>query len=51
MSRLTEMPVDEVVACLLEDMEMLRDGSWIPDNDSIAAHCELISELHRRLDQ
>ena len=34
--------------CLLEDMEMLRDGQWVPDDDSIDCHIDLIKELCRR---
>ena len=51
MSTLENMSTDEVVKHLLEDMEMLRRGSeWWADEDSIEAHCALISELHRRLE-
>ena len=45
---LKDMSTDNLVTCLLEDMEMLRDGSWEPDNDSIAAHCDIITELQSR---
>jgi len=34
--------------CLLEDMEMLRDKRWEPDDDSIDAHMDYIQELYRR---
>ena len=38
----------EIRKCLLEDMEMLRDGRWKPDDDSIDAHKEYVEELYRR---
>jgi len=44
----SEMTVDELAECLLQDMEMLDDNVWVPDSDSIAAHCDLIIELQRR---
>jgi hypothetical protein len=34
--------------CLLEDMEMLRDKRWEPDDDSIDAHMAYVEELYRR---
>ncbi len=33
---------------LLQDMEMLRDKQWEPDDDSIDAHMDYINELYRR---
>jgi len=38
----------EIRECLLEDMEMLRDGRWVPDDDSIDVHKEYVEELYRR---
>jgi hypothetical protein len=49
MNYVEDMKTDDIVVCLLKDMEMLRDGEWEPDNDSIEAHCELITELQRRI--
>ena len=40
---------DYIVESLLMDMEQLRTGEWVPDDDSIAAHCEYITELQRRI--
>jgi hypothetical protein len=46
---LEKLSVDEIAKSLLDDMEMLRDGSeWWSDRHSIEAHCELITELQRR---
>ena len=42
------MTTDQIAECLLEDMEQLRNEEWQPDAHTIAAHCELISELQRR---
>tara|TARA_R100001143_G_C3278153_1_gene95398 strand:+ start:123 stop:302 length:180 start_codon:yes stop_codon:yes gene_type:complete len=38
-----------IVECLREDMEMLRDGRWFPDGDSIDSHMDYIEELARRV--
>ena len=38
----------QIQNCLLQDMEMLRDGRWEPDNDSIDTHMDYIKELYRR---
>ena len=38
--------IKEVKNCLIKDMEMLRDGTWHPDNDSIESHTKLIKELY-----
>jgi hypothetical protein len=43
------MPTTQIVASLVEDMEMLRTGNWEPDDDSIDAHVDLIAELFRRV--
>ncbi len=48
MSYIDEMTVDELAECLLKDMQMLEDDEWVPDQDSIEAHCDLIEELQRR---
>ena len=32
------------------DFEMLRDGTWVPDEDSIDMSIDVIDELLRRLD-
>ena len=42
------MPTKKIKGSLLEDMEMLRDGRWVPDDDSIDCHIDLIKELFRR---
>ena len=38
----------KIKECLLIDMEMLRNDEWVPDDDSIACHTDLIEELYRR---
>ena len=45
------MPTQEIVSYLVEDMEMLRNRSWEPDDDSIDAHVDLIAELFRRANE
>ena len=45
------MPTQEIVSSLVEDMEMLRNRSWEPDDDSIDAHVDLIAELFRRANE
>ena len=42
------MTTKELRKCLIEDMEMLRDGRWEPDDDSIDAHIHLIEKLFRK---
>ena len=46
--RFQDTNIKQIRNCLLEDMEMLRDGPWIPDDDSIDCHIDLIKELCRR---
>ena len=41
------MTTKELRNDLIEDMEMLRDGRWEPDDDSIDAHIYLIEKLFR----
>lgn len=35
----------EALDCLEQDFEMLRDGTWIPDNDSINASIAMLSRI------
>ena len=46
--RFQDTNIKQIRNCLLEDMEMLRDGRWVPDDDSIDAHMDYIKELYRR---
>lgn len=43
------LPVnDEISACLTclrEDLEMLRDGLWVPDDDSCEASLQILAKL------
>jgi hypothetical protein len=41
--------LESLFSCLLQDMEMLRNEEWEPDEDSIAAHCDVITEIQRRV--
>jgi hypothetical protein len=47
--RFQDTNTKQIRNCLLEDMEMLRDGRWEPDADSIDAHMDYIEELFRRI--
>ena len=47
---LKDMPNEELKACLLSDMESLREGEWVPDDDSIDATVLVIEEVFRRID-
>ena len=47
---LKDMTNEQLKACLLDDMEMLRDGEWVPDDDSIDATVSVIEEVFRRID-
>ena len=40
--------LDALAECLLKDMAMLDDGSWVPDDDSIQCHVAGIEELASR---
>ena len=45
---LKQMSADELLQCLQEDMNMLLDGDWVPDLDSVEAHMDVAEELHER---
>ena len=45
---LKHLSVTTLRGCLRDDMEMLRAGEWVPDDNSIDAHVALIDELARR---
>ena len=34
---LKDMTNEQLKSCLLNDMESLRDGGWVPDDDSVAS--------------
>ena len=44
------MTNEQLKACLLNDMESLRDGGWVPDDDSVDATVSVIEEVFRRID-
>ena len=53
---LKDMTNEQLKACLLDDMESLRDGGWVqhveghcPDDDSIDATVSVIEEVFRRI--
>ncbi len=50
MNYLKDMTNEQLKACLLGDMEGLREGGWIPDDDSIDATVSVIEEVFRRID-
>ena len=54
MTYLRHMTNEELKTCLLNDMEMLRDGSWVPTphdgDDSVDATVAVIEEVFRRID-
>ena len=45
-----DMTNEQLKSCLLNDMESLRDGGWVPDDDSIDATVSVIEEVFRRID-
>ena len=50
MTYLRHMTNEQLKACLLNDMESLRDGGWVPDDDSVDATVSVIEEVFRRID-
>jgi hypothetical protein len=50
MTYLRHMTNEQLKACLLGDMESLRDGEWVPDDDSVDATVSVIEEVFRRID-
>ena len=50
MTYLRHLTNKQLKACLLNDMESLRDGGWVPDDDSIDATVSVIEEVFRRID-
>ena len=46
---LKQMSADRLLQCLQEDMNMLLDGDWVPDLDSVEAHMDVAEELHERV--
>ena len=49
MNYLRHMTNEQLKACLLNDMESLRDGGWVPDDDSIDATVSVIEEVFYRI--
>lgn len=47
---LKDMTNEQLKACLLNDMESLRDGGWVPDDDSIDATVSVVEEVFKRID-
>ena len=50
MNYLKDLTNEQLKACLLNDMESLRDGGWVPDDDSVDATVSVIEEVFRRID-
>ena len=54
MNYLKDMTNEQLKACLLNDMESLRDGSWVvtpyDGDDSIDGTVSVIEEVFRRID-
>ena len=54
MNYLKDLTNEQLKACLLDDMESLRDGSWVvtpyDGDDSIDATVSVIEEVFRRID-
>jgi len=50
MNYLKDLTNEQLKACLLDDMEGLRDGGGVPDDDSIDATVSVIEEVFRRID-
>ena len=50
MTYLRHMTNEELKTCLLNDMESLRDGEWVPDDDSVDATVSVIEEVFYRID-
>tara|TARA_R100000388_G_C7108658_1_gene95527 strand:- start:117 stop:278 length:162 start_codon:yes stop_codon:yes gene_type:complete len=48
---LTELTPQQLLSCLKTDFMMLKNGEWIPDEDSIDASIDVIEELEQRLNQ
>ena len=48
MSWLKGMTNEELLHCLQEDFELLKQGSWIPDEDSCEASLDVVAELLER---
>ena len=45
----SDMTPEVAFDCLCKDMEMLRNDDWVPDDDSIDAHLELLEWLYARI--
>tara|TARA_R110002012_G_scaffold140495_3_gene298129 strand:- start:1308 stop:1547 length:240 start_codon:yes stop_codon:yes gene_type:complete len=50
MNYLKDLTNEQLKACLLNDMESLRDGAWVPDDDSVDATVSVVEEVFRRID-
>lgn len=48
-SHLKNTPTQHLFDCLKNDLEMLKNGNWIPDEDSIDASIDVVEELQQRL--
>lgn len=43
------MTITECLDCLEEDFNLLRDGSWEPDDDSCDASLDIIESIRAKL--
>lgn len=44
-----DMSLEDLFDNLFTDFELLQDGSWVPDDDSIAASVDVLTEIKRRV--
>ena len=53
--RALTLPInDEIAACILclrEDLEMLRDGLWVPDETSCEASLQMLAKLEHLIEK
>ena len=43
------MEIETMLDCLEQDFQMLKDGDWVPDDDSCDASLDMVAKLRAKL--
>lgn len=46
----TDMTNKALFECVQTDIQLLKDGDWVPDDDSCDSLSEVVAEIKRRFD-
>lgn len=45
----SKLSVESLFRCVEEDINLLKNGDWIPDDESCDTHAEVVAEIKRRM--